>query len=761
MHENILNSALHYARLGWAIFPCHSIRNGKCSCGKSDCKNPGKHPRTEHGFIDATTDVSKIIKWWSEYPDANIGCATGSKSGIIVFDIDIKHGRSPKEFQFPPTVVSKTGGGGWHYFLKSKGEFIKSTNGEIFGKGIDIKADSGYVILDPSSHISGSNYEWILAPGDTEIADIPEWLQTEIDKQADSSGKKLWKKGIEGVSEGERNSVAISLAGAIKNSLPTEIRESLGWSTLLAWNSRNTPPLEESELRKVWDSANKYPNNEQTTTRKQTESLLEIIENQKDTQLFHDENGDTFITLNISNHREIWPCKSKMVTRWLNNEYWKKKNKALGSDATKNTIAVLEGRAMFDGPQIRLSNRSSWLDGHIWYDLTNEKWQAIKINDFGWEIVDNPPILFRRYPHNKPQVYPDKNGDVSLFLNYVNIKNGQHRLLLLVSVISSFISGLAHPAIVIFGPQGSSKTTVSKLLRKLIDPSSVDVASMPDNHKELVQALAHHYFLFFDNVSFISENVSDILCKAITGGGFIKRELYSDDEDIIYNLKRCIGINGINLVSTRPDLLERSILLELDRIDPSQRKQEKEIHDGFERDLPKILGGIFDVLSKALKIKPTIRLSNTPRMADFAIWGCAIAEALGYTQEQFLDAYQNNIDGQTEVVLHENIIAMAVMSFMKDKTEWNGEPTEFYNRLTEHAKFENITTTYDNNWPKAPNLLIRRINVLKVNLELCGITFVSTGGTKRQIIIRKIVSLEDSKKTNPFDDSNDGIDDKF
>lgn len=763
MNENILNSALHYVGFGWSVFPCHSVRDGKCSCGKPDCKNPGKHPRTEHGFKDATKDVTTIIKWWSMWPDANIGCATGSVFGILVLDLDAKHNRTSKnlEFPIPLTVSAKTGGNGEHFFLKSPKYKVKSTNGELFGPGVDIKADDGYVILSPSTHISGNTYEWMIPPGDIELAEAPQWLLEAINKHDKTKNKKLWKKGVGGVSEGERNSVAISLAGAIKNSLPIEIRETLGWPTLLTWNSKNNPPLNESELRNVWDSANKYPDNEQSTARKQTETLLEIIDSEKETELFHDENGDTFIKLNINDHTEIWPCKSKMVTRWLNNEYWKKKNKALGSEATKNTIAVLEGRATFDGPLIKLSNRSSWLDDCIWYDLTNENWQAVKVSSSGWEIINNPPVLFRRYTHNKSQVSPQKEGDVRLFINYVNITNEEHKLLLLVSIISSFISGFAHPVIVIFGSQGSAKTTLSKLLRKLIDPSSIEVASMPDNHKELVQALAHHYFLFFDNVSFISENVSDILCKAITGGGFIKRELYTDDEDIVYNLKRNVGINGINLISTRPDLLERSILLELDRIDPSQRKQEKDIHDAFERDLPVILGGVFDVLVKALKIKPTIQLSTTPRMADFTTWGCAIAEALGYTTEEFLRAYQNNIDGQTEVVLNDNPIAMAIISFMKDKKEWKGEPTEFYNSLTEHAKFENITHNYDSNWPKAPNHLIRRLNVLRVNLELSGMKFVSSGGTKRQVIIQKIAPTENIVKTIPFQDSTDSIDDKF
>jgi hypothetical protein len=133
----------------------------------------------------------------------------------------------------------------------------------------------------------------------------------------------------------------------------------------------------------------------------------------------------------------------------------------------------------------------------------------------------------------------------------------------------------------IFGPQGSAKSTLAKILRLIIDPSLIEVASMPNNQKELVQVLSHHSFIFFDNISYMSDEASDTLCKAITGSGFIKRELFENDEDIIYQLKKCIGVNGINLVTTKPDLLDRSILIELERISSSNRKQESELMDEF------------------------------------------------------------------------------------------------------------------------------------------------------------------------------------
>lgn len=478
--------------------------------------------------------------------------------------------------------------------------------------------------------------------------------------------------------------------------------------------------------------------NEKEERKSTAEVLLEHIET-LGALLFKDQQGDAYIAIPADGHHEIWPCNSKAIRRRLALEYWKLAKNAPTTEAIKNVIGVLEGRASFEGPQYRLEIRSAWHGEELWYDPTDESWRAIRVTSEGWQLVDNPPILFKRYSHNRPQVTPISGGDIRLFLNYVNVKDEQQKLLLLVFLVSCFIPDIAHVILVVFGAQGSAKSTLSKMLRKVIDPSAIEVASMPETHKELVQTLAHHAFLFFDNVSYISESTSDILCKAVTGSGFPKRELYSDDEDIIYNFKRCIGINGINLVSTRPDLLERSLLLGLERIDPRDRKQEKEMAESFSKDLPLILGGVFDALVKALHIKQTVILTNTPRMADFAVWGCAIAEALGFSQKEFLAAYRHNIDQQTEVSLNENIVAAAVVSFMADKETWKGTASELLQLLRQFVASDGFDV-FEKYWPRASNVLMRRLNELSVNLKAVGISVVSVPGTTREVVITKKVA---------------------
>lgn len=136
----------------------------------------------------------------------------------------------------------------------------------------------------------------------------------------------------------------------------------------------------------------------------------------------------------------------------------------------------------------------------------------------------------------------------------------------------------------------------------------------------MVQKLSHNYVAYFDNVSNIKDWLSDQLCRTATCSGFSKRELYTDDEDIIYNFVRCTGINGINITGLRPDLLDRSILRKREPIPKEKRRKKQDVHAEFDNIKPQLLGYIFDIMVKVLQVKSKggINLKELPRMADFA-----------------------------------------------------------------------------------------------------------------------------------------------
>ncbi|MCX6715675.1 MAG: bifunctional DNA primase/polymerase [Candidatus Taylorbacteria bacterium] len=278
MENIILECALNYASLGWSVFPCHSIRNGKCTCENDGCDKKGKHPRTPHGYKDGTTDVEKIRKYWTKFPYANIGCATGQVSKIVVLDLDTKHGNSVQVmmkkmsslgFNIPATASARTGEylqdkeRGAHFFFNCSGVPIESVTNilENVGiKGVDIRADKGYVILAPSAHFTGVSYEWQVSPMLVGLADLPSWIIQKLHTDPESAGKsenKDWGKIFNAEAlEGMRNDTATKVAGKLLQAMPSEAWP-LGWDLLKAWNLRLTKPLNLGELKTVWNSVEK------------------------------------------------------------------------------------------------------------------------------------------------------------------------------------------------------------------------------------------------------------------------------------------------------------------------------------------------------------------------------------------------------------------------------------------------------------------------------------------------------------------------
>ncbi len=267
----ITQRAIQYARKGWKVFPLHSIVDDCCSCGNADCTSPGKHPRTARGVLNATSDESQIVKWWEDYPDANIGIATGRTSGIVVADLDVKTA-GPENWSSLldahgsiDTLTTITGSGGAHWIFQAPATPLRSTTSQI-AKGIDTRAEGGYIVAPPSNHISGQLYEW-----DNMVAPTlpPDWLlelwpqHQAPDEVASSNGIKpepshpFWVKDLleNGAEMGERNSQAHRLASYFRiKGHPRDVILEI----LKSFAEKCAPPLSLPELQQTIDSAQRY-----------------------------------------------------------------------------------------------------------------------------------------------------------------------------------------------------------------------------------------------------------------------------------------------------------------------------------------------------------------------------------------------------------------------------------------------------------------------------------------------------------------------
>lgn len=435
-----------------------------------------------------------------------------------------------------------------------------------------------------------------------------------------------------------------------------------------------------------------------------------------------DDIGEAYAGIKVGEHTELRKIKSKPFELSLIKSFFEETGKAPGADALKQAKNVLEMKAMFGGKQHKLNLRSAYHDGSIYYDLADSNWRAIKVSPSGCEILEQPPILFVRNKNTKEQVEPIFHGDLRLLINHVRIPNPDDQLLFLVYIVTSLIPMIPHPLLVFCGEKGAAKSTSMRMARSIIDPAFRDILIMPNSLQDLALVIDNNYMPCFDNMDGLSSDKSDLLCTASTGGGFSKRMLFTDDDETILSFKRCVSLNGINVVVTKPDLLDRSVIIELVRISERERKEEREVWEDFDKDKPYIIGGALKILSKAMQIYPTIKLEKLGRMADFTRWGYAVAEALGSGGERFLEVYLKNQNKSNEEAISSHPVASAIVTLMKDKNVWKGSVTELLTTLEHIAEVEKINTN-SKLWPNAAQSLSRRIREVESNLKQVGITF--------------------------------------
>ena len=180
---SMLNYALDYAKRGWPVIPLFPIRNGVCGCQKGkDCPSPGKHPQIPWKKTGGSIDPTQIKNWWGQCPDSNIGIPTGHKSGVLLLDLDGPDGfKSVENYTFPRTVKSQTGKGAHTLFKYPENITIK--NAVRIMPGVDIRGEGGLFVAPPSRHISGNDYKWLVAPDESALADMPEWVLEKVKKQ--------------------------------------------------------------------------------------------------------------------------------------------------------------------------------------------------------------------------------------------------------------------------------------------------------------------------------------------------------------------------------------------------------------------------------------------------------------------------------------------------------------------------------------------------------------------------------------------------
>jgi hypothetical protein len=341
-----------------------------------------------------------------------------------------------------------------------------------------------------------------------------------------------------------------------------------------------------------------------------------------------------------------------------------------------------------------------------------------------------------------PQQKPSREYPSDIFKQLLNLTNlppedKENRILAKVYIISLFLPpDIAKPILLPHGEQGSAKSTFQEFIKDLVDPSGALTLSFPRNIAELTQQLSHNYVAFFDNISSLPTWISDVLCRAVTGGGFSKRRLYTDDDDFTYQFKRCVGCNGINLAATNPDILERGLSLHLKRIPENKRRKLKQLWVLYRMIKPHLLGFIFDTLVKALKMLKEVHLTNLPRMANWTELGEVISRCLGHPEGAFFQAYEKNSAKLNTHALEASAVATAMIRLMEKRMSEESKLTECIDGLRYFEGSMNnllielkniaegelgIDTRDKRSWPQSPQALGNKLNEAATNLREIGI----------------------------------------
>jgi putative DNA primase/helicase len=256
--------AVGYARAGWRVIPCWTIRDGVCACGNPHCQAPGKHPliKLGKGMAAASADVEVVEGWWGRWPDANIAVTLGvAGSGVIVVDLDIKQDEDG-EFELeqwaasygvdlPDTLEARTGSGGKHLFYALPSGSLPVHNVVGFLPAVDVRADGGYVMVPPSAHKSGAGYTWLTALAPAPVpAELLAAIRTARSKPG-RSGAVSGEQPAYDYREACRTGPRLGWRDHFFNARAFELRKA-DWSKADA----------SADLRRLWEAAEQRPGDE-------------------------------------------------------------------------------------------------------------------------------------------------------------------------------------------------------------------------------------------------------------------------------------------------------------------------------------------------------------------------------------------------------------------------------------------------------------------------------------------------------------------
>jgi len=391
-----------------------------------------------------------------------------------------------------------------------------------------------------------------------------------------------------------------------------------------------------------------------------------------------------------------------------------------------------------DGRRSDVFYRVAPIKNGIEIDLGDESHARVRIVPGKAEIVrEGSEALFHRPEEMLPIKVDSEKGDYQLFYKYLPNVAVTDRVLLVAWIAYTManpkLSSVAYPILVLLGGQGTGKTTLTKLISRIIDPRIVGVQIMPRNMKDLVTAAQRAHLLCFDNLRGFRGSASDILCVMVTGGAIVLRKLYTDDEPHIVYVHVALILNSLHEIITESDLAQRRLPIRLNPLSESDRVSESKLEHDLETDLPIIIRGFHELIAEIFKYLPDVEVTNPERMIDFSRWLAAMEKVDDAPPGIYQGLYSEClVEAQLESLLA-NPLAAALIDFVQDRRKtWQGKPTELLAELNGFAPFAMQRSP---DWPKNSIALGRGVSSLQAGLKTQCIEITQTRGKHRKITV--------------------------
>jgi hypothetical protein len=455
-------------------------------------------------------------------------------------------------------------------------------------------------------------------------------------------------------------------------------------------------------------------------------------------EFFQDSQRVAYCTVPVKDHRESHPIRSRDFRLWVMQSLFD----SIGSAPRTLVAEILESfetRAICRGPMRKVFVRVGEQGGATYVDLANDQWQVVELTTDGWQILDDSPVKFRRTMGMRALPYPSK-GKLHELLCFLNLQTRADEILVLSWLAFALRAKGPYPILLLSGVKGSGKSTMARVLRELVDPSEAALTTMPRSERDLAVAATNGHLISMDNLSEITAQLSDAMCRVSTGGSFRTRKLYTDNDELLLSFESPIILNGIEELATRPDLLDRAILVHTTRLENKFGDRER-FWQEFEEAKRGIFAGLLDVLCSGMGNVETIDVPALPRMADFARFGVAIEQVLGFAPGEFLTAYTENITRAGDVGLE----ASPIFATLRDLVRRNGFFSGTAGQLLEELTFcASDVAKRDPSWPKAANKLSGQIARIEPELAHSGIRVRRGRNHNGRFLVLECVERESS-----------------